>query len=114
MTYATYRQHFQKMIKEMIPFMLYHENMEVQEYGHLLMEYQISPHILRHWFSVRLTMFGEDAATLMYWRGDNSPESALTYLQNKSELSKRFKEVSDDSFASMLAFANQMEEIADD
>lgn len=114
MTYATYRQHFQKMIKEMIPLMLNHVNEEVQEYGHLLMEYQISPHIFRHWFSVRLTMFGEDAATLMYWRGDKSPESALTYLQNKSELSKRFKEVSDDSFASMLAFVNQKEGIADD
>ena len=32
----------------------------------------------------------------MYWRGDKSPESALTYLQNKSELEKQYERVSDE------------------
>ena len=62
------------------------------------METNISPHIFRHWFSVKLTLFGEDVAGLMYWRGDKSPESALTYLQNKGELEKQYRKVNAEIF----------------
>lgn len=34
----------------------------------------------------------------MYWRGDKSPESALTYLQNKSELEKQYKKINNEVF----------------
>ena len=34
----------------------------------------------------------------MNWRGDKSPESALTYLENKSELEKQYERVSDEVF----------------
>lgn len=71
---------------------------KVVNYGHLLQENNISPHIFRHWFSVKLTLYGEDAAGLMNWRGDKSPESALTYLMDKSELEKEYEIVSDEIF----------------
>ena len=45
-----------------------------------------------------LTLFGEDVQGLMYWRGDSVPESALTYLQWKSELEKQYRHINNESF----------------
>lgn len=68
-------------------------------YGRTLMEHNISPHIFRHWYTVQLVLSGvNDPGTLMYYRGDKSPESALTYLQNKSELEKQFRKVNNEIF----------------
>lgn len=97
-TYNNYYQKFRKAISELIPILLSDEDAEVVNYGHLLMENNISPHILRHWFSVKLTLYGEDVAGLMYWRGDSSPLSALTYLQNKGELEKQYRYVNSELF----------------
>lgn len=97
-TYASYYQKFQLVINNLIPTLLKSEDAEVVNYGHLLMENRISPHILRHWFSVKLTLYGEDVSGLMYWRGDHSPESALTYLQNKGELEKQYRYVNTQLF----------------
>ena len=58
----------------------------------------LSPHIFRHWFSVKLTLFGEDVAGLMYWRGDRSPQSAMTYIGNKSELVKQLEDVTSEMY----------------
>ena len=98
MTYASYREKFQKAVKECIPKLLASGEEDLIIYGHILMEHNVSPHILRHWFSVKITLYGATAADLMYWRGDKSPESALTYLQDKSELEKMYEEVNNKSF----------------
>ena len=47
---------------------------------------------------MKLTIYGEDVAGLMYWRGDTSPQSALTYLQNKGELEKQLSYVTSEIF----------------
>ena len=107
MTYPNYLYHFRKMVKELIPIMLNHPDLEIQEYAQLLTENNISPHIFRHWFSVRLTLYGENVASLMYWRGDKNPESAITYLQNKSEIAKKFKAVTDEAFALMKEYSDK-------
>lgn len=97
-TYDAYQARFKVLIKQIIPILLQSEDPEVAEYGMLLQENNISPHIFRHWYSVRLTLFGESVAGLQYWRGDSNPESALTYLQNKGELAKQLREVSSGIF----------------
>lgn len=94
MTYPNYLSIFKKMTSELIPVLLRANDPEVVEYGHELLEHNIAPHIFRHWFSVKLTLYGEDVAGLQYWRGDKSPESALTYLQNKGELNKQLHALS--------------------
>ena len=94
MTYKSYLNAFQKAVQGAIPKMLACDDPKVQHYGFLLQEHSISPHIFRHWFSVHLTIDGATIADLMYWRGDKSPESSLTYLQNKSELVKQYYNVS--------------------
>ena len=97
-TYDAYSVEFKKVIKACIPKMLASDDPETVNYGHLLQQYSLSPHIFRHWFSVKLTLYGENAASLMYWRGDRNPESALRYLMDKSELEKKYEKVSDAVF----------------
>ena len=99
-TYASYRRQFQAMIQnEIIPIFLESNDPELVIYGRTLMENRISPHIFRHWFTVKLVQSGiNEPATLMFYRGDTSPESALTYLQNKGELEKEFRKVNDEVF----------------
>lgn len=109
-TYDSYYMEFRKAVNDCIPIMLEDEDPQVVNYGHLLQENRISPHILRHWFSVKLTLYGEDVAGLMNWRGDKSPESALTYLMDKSELEKQYEIVSDEVFNYSLWKAGKMNE----
>lgn len=97
-TYFSYRNEFQKVVEACVPKMLESDDPVIVNYGHLLLEHNISPHIFRHWFSVRLTLYGEDVAGLKFWRGDKSPESALVYLMNKSDLEKQYEKVSDEVF----------------
>lgn len=94
MTYKSYLNAFKTAVQTAIPKMLACDDPKVQHYGFLLQEHSISPHIFRHWFSVHLTVDGASIAELMYWRGDKSPESALVYLQNKSDLVKQYYNVS--------------------
>ena len=109
-TYAAYRVEFQNAVKACIPKMLASDDPQTVNYGHILQENNISPHILRHWFSVKLTLYGEDVPGIMYWRGDKSPESALTYITNKSELEKQYKLVNDKALDYMLWKASKIAE----
>ena len=108
LTYDNYYIKFQNVIKDVIPELLNSDDPEAVNYGHLLHEKNISPHIFRHWFSVKLTLFGEDVSGLMYWRGDKSPESSLTYLQNKGDLEKQYRKVNSEIFDYSLWKAGQM------
>lgn len=96
---------FRKLIAEIIPRLLESGDPEVVEYGLSLQENNISPHIFRHWFSVRLTLYGEDIAGLQHWRADSSPSSSLTYLQNKGELAKQLEFVNNGIFDATQLFA---------
>ena len=108
-TYQDYYNEFRKVVAASIPLMLRSDDPETVNYGKLLLENTISPHIFRHWFSVKLTLYGEDVAGLMNWRGDKSPESALTYLQNKGELEKQYAKVNTEMFKYSIWRAEKME-----
>lgn len=111
-TYSNYYGKFKKVIDEIIPILLRSDQAEVINYGHLLQEHNISPHIFRHWFSVQLTLIGEDVSGLMFWRGDRSPESALTYLQEKSDLERQYHKVNNEMFDYHLWQANKIYGVA--
>lgn len=97
-TYASYSKEFSKVVRECVPIFFSSDDPELAYYGKLLQEHSLGPHVFRHWFSVQLTLFGEDTAGLMRWRGDKSPESALTYLMDKSDLEKAYGRVSAEFF----------------
>ena len=99
-TYENYRQKFHAiMSKEIIPMFFEDEDPEVVLFGRILLEHRISPHVFRHWYTVQLVLSGiENPGALMYWRGDSSPESVLTYLQDKGELEKKYRKVNNEMF----------------
>lgn len=98
MTYYSYYGKFKEVIADVIPELLSSNDPEVINYAYLLQENNLGPHVFRHWFSVKLTLFGEDVAGLMNWRGDKNPQSALVYLQNKGDLIKQYSKVNNEIF----------------
>lgn len=107
-TYRSFFDSFKRIVKEeMIPIYLSSDDPELIKYGRILMEYDLAPHSLRHWYSVQLTLAGCTIPELMNARGDTSPESALTYLQNKGELEKQYSEVAEKSFDYMKWLAGK-------
>lgn len=96
MTYETYRTRFQELINDHLrPYLIRCSDPELRIYGQLLYENQLGTHALRHWFTVQLVLRGEDIGTIQFWRGDSSPESAFTYLQNKGDLTRELTAASD-------------------
>jgi len=87
MTYNDYYGRFRQLTDQHLrPLMLHSSDPECRIFGQLLCENTLSPHALRHWFSVQLALRGEEIAQLQFWRGDTNPQSAFDYLQNKGEL----------------------------
>jgi integrase len=99
-TYDSFYGKFQEIIRdEITPILLADEDAEIVLYGRMLLEHKLSPHIFRHWYTVQLVLSGiNEPGVLMTHRGDSSPDSALTYIKNKSELQKQFKKVNNETF----------------
>ncbi len=96
MTYENYRERFRELIdKYLRPVLVKSDDPELRIYGQLLYENSLGTHAMRHWYTVQLVLRGEDIANIQYWRGDSSPESAFTYLQNKGDLNRELKETND-------------------
>ena len=86
----------------MIPIFLKSDDPEVVFFGQLLQENNISPNIFRHWYTTQLVLSGvNEVSELMSARGDNSPESAWVYLQNKGEIAKQYGQVNNGVFEYM-------------
>ena len=100
LSYDVYYQRFRKIIREeIIPIFLKSDDPEVVFFGQLLQENNISPHIFRHWYTTQLVLSGvNEVSELMSARGDNSPESAWVYLQNKGEIAKQYGQVNNGVF----------------
>lgn len=94
MTYNTYAKRVKRLVYEYLKPELYmSENPMLASFAHLLDSYNWSPHTLRHCFTVQLVMEGLDVAQLQYYRGDKSPESALTYIAGKGQLMQQVEAV---------------------
>lgn len=107
MSYWSFYQTFQSLMHEVAPIFHSSGNVDLAMFGQALFEKKVSPHILRHWFTVQLVLnLDLDVPTLMHYRGDKSPESAMVYLQNKGELARKYEETNDKIF-------NYLKEISD-
>lgn len=94
MTYNTYAKRVKRLVYDYLKPELYlSEEPTLSAFAHLLDSYSWAPHTLRHCFTVSLVLEGLDVAQLQYFRGDKSPESALTYLANKGELMRQVANV---------------------
>jgi len=102
MTYDDYHGRFQKLVEEHFRTeLLKSPDPQLRIYGQLLYENKLGLHSLRHWFTVQLVLRGEDIANIQFWRGDQSPQSAFEYLQNKGDLNRELEE-SNDKLAGLL------------
>lgn len=110
-TYDSYYNKFREIIKEeMIPIYLNSNDDELVLYGQTLMEHSLSPHVFRHWFTVQLVLSGiNEPGILMAFRGDTSPESALTYISNKGELEKQFSKITNETFDYTLYYMSRID-----
>lgn len=110
MTYTRYWQLFRDIIKnEMIPTYLVSDDPEIVMFGRILLDYNLSPHVFRHWYTVQLVLSGiNDPGILMHLRGDKSPESAITYLNEKSELAKKYQKFNSENFDYLLWAAGKL------
>ena len=95
-TYNAYLYEFKKVVEEARKLMLLSDNPRTQSYGQMLFTHSLSPHIFRHFFTMKLVQYGETVPTIMFYRGDKNPNSATTYIQNKSELLKQLNDVEDE------------------
>ena len=103
MTGDTFRKRFQILTSKYLrPALLKSDLPEHQAYGMMLQSHNLSPHALRHYFTVRLVLAGLGVPELMYYRGDKSNESALTYLQNKGEIMRKLEETHSKAIESLL------------
>lgn len=102
MTYKNYLERFQCFVEKYFrPELLKSEDPMLRLYGQLLYENRLSPHALRHWYTVQLVLKNEDIGNIQFWRGDKSPQSAFTYLQNKGDLNRQL-EVATDELVKLL------------
>lgn len=109
MTYDAYYRTFQKAVEDAKPLFKASEDPDVVRFGMMLDKVHISPHILRHFFSVKLVLFGCSVEELMEYRGDSSPTSSFTYLQNKGDIQKQYKNVVDKAMDYILWKAEKNE-----
>lgn len=107
-TYASYYQEFQKAVNYAQPIMKKSKDPKTVKFGMELDKRKISPHIFRHYFTVKLVLLGENEATIQSYRGDKKVSSALDYLQNKGEIQKEYKNVANNAIDYSLWKANKI------
>lgn len=102
MTSKSYCKRFNRLVYQYLrPRLLESNDVELLSFGQLLLTARFTPHALRHFFSLQLALNGEDVPTMMTYRGDSSPLSSLTYLQNKGALVDRAKQHHSDVLAGL-------------
>lgn len=105
MTYQTYLRTFHRLIhKHLYPAMLNSEDANLVSFGQALSTQTLSPHALRHSYTVNLVLAEVNIATLQSYRGDTSPESALWYLQNKGAIIQKVSDAHDKATDAMIKF----------
>ncbi len=86
MTERTLRNRFAALVRRLTTPLVLSDDPDEVALGNQLLNNRIGLHVLRHCFTVRLLLDTEDISLVQQYRGDASPESAETYLNNKSVL----------------------------
>lgn len=96
MTTQNYRKKFKRLVHEhLVDVLIQSDDYEMQIYGQMLMKEELSTHALRHWFTVHLVLNNEPIHSIADWRGDIDDNTALIYVNNKSELRKLHKKANE-------------------
>lgn len=71
-------------------------------YADILTQKKLSPHFLRHYFTVLLVMDNKTPHEIAVWRGDKNLDSALAYCRDKDELLRSIREVNEEIVEDIL------------
>ena len=109
MSYETYRTRFKTLVHDRLrPLLANSDDPELRLYAQLLCENELGTHSLRHWYTVQLALRGEGIADIQFWRGDNSPESAFRYLQNKGDMARELRDTSEQFLNVLLQIGEEL------
>ena len=102
-TYASYYGKFREIINnELVPVFLADKDPAVVDFGRMLLERNLSPHVFRHWYTVQIVVGYDlslkDIGELMLYRGDKNKDSCLTYIQNKGALRDQYTDVNNKNY----------------
>ena len=103
----TYFNIFQKAAQQLKHLLITSDDPKKVWYGQLLTEHKITPHILRHYFSVQLVLNNYSNVEIMKYRGDKSLESVNVYIQNKGELMKKYSIIKDEIYNNIPIFGGE-------
>ncbi len=93
LTYGSYLKRFRKLVEDHLrPTLMNSSDPDLHTFGILLQMHTLTPHSLRHAYSVMLVNLGCDASMLQYYRGDKNPASSEPYLRGKSDLNSKYIE----------------------
>ena len=102
MTRRTMHERFKALVNEhFIPALYDSGKIHLVAYAQDLESLSLTPHALRHYFTVRLVLEGLSREAIADFRGDRSLESAEIYVRNKGAFAKQLQAVHDyviDSF----------------
>lgn len=102
MTYPAYLIRVQRLIQRYLKPMLESSNDEREViFARELDSRKLAPHAFRHVFTVMLVLEGLNVSDVQKYRGDSSPESALTYIKNKGDLMNIVKGVHESVIAEL-------------
>lgn len=107
MTYNTYSRRVKDLVyNHLKPELEMSEDPLLSSFSHLLESYHWAPHALRHVFTEHLVLEGLDAAQIQFYRGDASPESALTYIANKGDIMRQITGIHKQAIASLAQYGS--------
>ena len=102
MTYNSYYKKFKKLVHLLKEDLLSETDERLKIYGTLLMQYSLSTHALRHWFTVQLVLEGLSPNEIAGWRRDEKIDSAMSYCSKKESLGRVYKKSNDTLFNEMF------------
>lgn len=92
MTVYGYRHRLDVLLNEhLLPDLRKDPDPDIQLWCQQLLLHTWGAHAFRHWFTVALVLMDYDCPEIMNFRGDSSPQSAMTYLSYKGELIRKYQ-----------------------
>lgn len=106
-TVKSYREKIERLANvHLKKFLAESDNPYFRRYAEILTQKKLSPHFLRHYFTVLLVIDGLTPHEVATWRGDKNLDSSLSYCRNKDDLLRNIKELNGDIVEDILREAD--------
>lgn len=102
-TVKSYREKVERLANVYLKeYLAESDNPYFRRYAEILTQKKLSPHFLRHYFTVLLVIDNKTPHEIAVWRGDKNLDSSLIYCRDKDDLLNNIKELNGDIVEDML------------